>query len=698
MQMRRLFGCFARSLIILALFASGQFAYAATSEVATGPAVEARLISVEDGVAPGTRALSLGLDLQLAEGWKTYWRSPGEVGIPPSIDWAGSENLTTAEMLWPAPKRFTAFGIENFGYQDRVVFPIRVETTTPGAAVNLQAQVNLLVCSEVCVPQDFLLTLDIPAGVGIDQSSADLITAFADRVPLEPATSNIVLESAALSDDATSLIVTARSAVAFTEPDVFPEMGSRFTFGRPDIRLGDNGRSLWAELPILSAADDTPDLQMTITDSDRAVTGAMDLSASVPAPPFTIAAVLPDFAQVLSIVLIAFAGGAILNVMPCVLPVLSIKVSSAIAARGQSDRTLRMGFLFSALGVMVFMWVLALAVLALKAFGVSVGWGLQFQNPVFLTFMFFILAAFSANLFGAFEFTLPADLQTQLADTGKGKGHWGDFSTGAFAALMATPCSAPLLGTALAFALTGRPIDVVAVFTALGVGLALPYFAFALRPGWINLLPRPGRWMIVVKVILGILLFLTALWLLWVLSGVAGQMAALAVLIPTLIVIAIVTMWSKASGRGPWVLLALGLVPTIAASSLAVDDVPQPDTLATSTAWVVFDRGEIPRLVSQGNTVFVDVTADWCLTCKANKALVLDREPVASVLAREDVIAMQADWTQPDPAILRYLESYDRFGIPFNIVYGPNAPEGVLLSELLSTSEVLAAIEQADLD
>ena len=698
MQMRRLLRCFVGHFVVVALLVFAQVASAATSQSAAGPAVEARLISVENGVAPGTRALSLGLDIQLEEGWKTYWRSPGEVGIPPSIDWTGSENLTTAEMLWPAPKRFTAFGIENFGYQDRVVFPIRAEATTAGAPVKLRAQVNLLVCSEVCVPQDFLLTLDIPAGVGIDQSSADLITTFADRVPLDESASDIVLESVSIAADDTSLIVTARSAVAFTDADVFPEMGSRFTFGTPDIRLGDNGRLLWAELPILSVAEEIPQPQLTITDKGRAVTGAIDLSDTPPAPPFTIATALPDFAQVLSIVLIAFLGGAILNVMPCVLPVLSIKVSSAISARGQSNRTLRKGFLFSALGVMVFMWGLALAVLALKAFGVSVGWGLQFQNPVFLTFMFFILAAFSANLFGAFEFTLPADLQTQISDTGSGKGHWGDFSTGAFAALMATPCSAPFLGTALAFALTGRPIDVVAVFTALGVGLALPYFAFALRPGWINLLPKPGKWMIFIKVILGFLLFLTALWLLWVLSGVAGQFAALAVLVPTVIVIVAVTMWSKASGRGPWVFLALGLVPTIAASSLAVDDTQQPDTLSTSTAWVAFERSEIPRLVSQGNTVFVDVTADWCLTCKANKALVLDREPVVTELAREDVIAMQADWTQPDPAILRYLESYDRFGIPFNIVYGPNAPDGVLLSELLSTSEVMAAIEQADID
>ncbi len=174
-----------------------QIAHAATSESVANPAVNARLISAENGVAPGALSLSIGLDIQLGEGWKTYWRSPGEVGIPPSIDWEGSENLKAADILWPAPERFTAFGIENFGYHDRVVLPIRIELLSAGAPLKLKAEVNLLTCSDVCIPQDFLLTLDIPAGVGIDQTSADLITAFADLVPLEGGASDIEIMNAA---------------------------------------------------------------------------------------------------------------------------------------------------------------------------------------------------------------------------------------------------------------------------------------------------------------------------------------------------------------------------------------------------------------------------------------------------------------------------------------------------------------------
>ena len=690
---------FVIKLFVVSLMTLAQIAHAATSESVANPAVNARLISAENGVAPGALSLSIGLDIQLGEGWKTYWRSPGEVGIPPSIDWEGSENLKAADILWPAPERFTAFGIENFGYHDRVVLPIRIELLSAGAPLKLKAEVNLLTCSDVCIPQDFLLTLDIPAGVGIDRTSADLITAFADLVPLEGGASDIEIMNAAFADDDVALVVTARSATAFASPDVFPELGPQFTFGAPDIRLGDGGRLLWARLPILSSFGDKPNLQITITDAKRAVTSSPFILDAVPDPPFVLAAALPGFAQILFITLVAFLGGAILNVMPCVLPVLSIKLSSAISARDQPTKTVRNGFLFSALGVLVFMWVLALGVLALKALGISVGWGLQFQNPIFLTFMFFILAAFSANLFGAFEFTLPTDLQTRLAQSSAQKGYLGDFSTGVFTAVMATPCSAPFLGTAIAFALTGRAIDVMIVFSALGVGLAMPYLAFAVRPDWIKLLPKPGRWMVLLKTFLGIALLITALWLLWVLSGVAGQQSALAVLVVTLVVIAIVIHRSKSLHRGPWVILALGLIPTIAAGALLVDaSVPEGNNPQTSAAWVAFDRREIPRLVSQGNTVFLDVTADWCLTCKANKALVLDREPIATLLGRDDVIPMQANWTRPDPKILRFLEHHNRFGIPFNMVYGPNAPDGILLSELLTTAEVQNAIAQADRD
>jgi len=665
--------------------------HAAQSEPFSNPAVTARLISAEQGVFAGSKSLSLGLDLDLGDGWKAYWRTPGEVGLPPSIDWSGSANLASAEFLWPAPERFSAFGIENFGYHDRVVLPIRATLATAGAPVRLRAQVSLLTCSDICVPQDFLLSLDLAVGTGIDQSSATLITTFAGRVPGDPDPSSIDELTAAFGPEPGSLVVTATSAEPFQKPDVFPEFGDNFTFGKPDIRLSGDRRYLWARLPVLSSAEEVDAIGVTITDVGRAVTGAPRMREEVPEPPFRLVPQTTGIWQLLSFVFLAFAGGLVLNAMPCVLPVLSIKLASVIKAQDHSETTTRTRFLVAALGVMAFMWVLSACVLALQWFGFNVGWGLQFQNPVFLTLMFLVLAVFAGNQFGVFDFALPAGLQVRLASAGARKGYAGDFATGAFAAILATPCSAPFLGTAVAFALTGRPVDVFAIFSALGLGLALPYLAVAARPALVRRLPRPGRWMIVLKVFLGMLLALTAAWILWVLSGVSGPKAAGLVLLLDIALIALLRV------QHHFTLLRAGFVALLAAAPLVVASTLEPERAASvpTANWVAFERREIPRLVSQGKTVFVDVTADWCLTCKANKALVLDREPIASMLQSEGLVAMRADWTRPDPEISRYLESHGRFGIPFDIVYGPGAPEGILLSEILTIPAVTAALDEA---
>lgn len=676
--------------IVACLWAS--LSFAASTDVYENTAISARLISVENGVAPNSGTLSLGLDVQLAEGWKAYWRSPGEVGLPPEISWEGSQNLATAKMLWPAPERFTAFGIENFGYNKRVVLPVQAVLENIGQPADLRARVSLLTCSTVCVPHDFNLRLTIPTGVGVDTASAELISEYARRVPVVPALSDIVIESAIVADDA--LYISARSPSKFVKPDVFPEMGPTFTFGKPDIRTSASGTELWARLPLLARETELPQLQVTLTDGPRAVTAQPEWSDVVPDAPFERVTTLPDVGQILAIAAFAFLGGLLLNVMPCVLPVLSIKLTSVLAHGDRPKNEVRNGFLMSALGILVFMWVLSAGILILKAVGVTVGWGLQFQSPLFLTMMFLVLAVFSANLFGIFDISLPSGWQSRLARSSGRDGYVGDFATGAFGAMLATPCSAPFLGTAVAFALSGRPIDVILVFTALGLGLSLPYLLFAANPGMIRMLPKPGRWMLVVKWILAGLLAGTAIWLLWVLMGVAGVRVAASALIFALLFVLFASIRLQVRFVRPVMLVAIAVVslglPGFLNPPLTNSDVDQN--------WVKFDRSEIPKLVSQGNTIFVDVTADWCLTCKANKTLVLDRMPVVDRLRGDNVVAMQADWTRPNPEISRYLETHNRFGIPFNIVYGPNAPDGIVLSEILTSEAVLSALDAAALD
>lgn len=670
----------ARIMSVIALLMLPVAALAGTSERYDGAALSARLVAVENGVAPEAGSVSAGLVVEMEPGWKTYWRTPGEVGLPPELDWSASDNVQEAELLFPAPTRFTAFDIENFGYGDRVVFPIRIALDRPGQPARLHMQARLLVCEDICIPEDFTLTLALPAGAGIDPDAAAMLADALARVPQEAADTDLTLEAAHLSEDA--LTVALAKPSGFRAPDLFPELGEA-AFGKPEIRLSDTGNRLWARFPALYLPDDRPDLRLTATDSGFAATLPAPLSDTPPAAPE--ARVDPGL---LWTALIAVLGGLILNVMPCVLPVLSIKLVGAVKKAEKGQARVRSGFLLSAAGIISFFWVLGAATYALQSAGHAVGWGLQFQSPVFLTTMIAILVIFAANMAGLFELSLPSALQSRLSVAGGG-GHLGDFATGAFAAVLATPCSAPFLGTAVAYAMSGGALEIAVIFTALGLGLALPYLAISAVPRAVAFLPRPGRWMLGLRMLMGALLALTALWLFFVLWGVAGWPLT-AIVAGLMALILVLLALPRLPGRA-------ALVTATAALAIALPSLsnPAPEAPTAVTRWADFNTGSISAHVAEGKTVFVDVTADWCLTCKANKALVLDRDPVASLLVSDGIVAMQADWTRPDPSISAYLERFNRYGIPFNAVYGPAAPDGIPLPELLSSDAVLTALDQA---
>lgn len=687
------------TLILATLMTPAQ---AATSQAFTSQAVSARLVTATDGVAPGAATLSAGLEVTLKDGWKAYWRSAGEVGIPPAIDWSGSENVGEVQFMWPAPHRFHAFGIENFGYKGEVLFPLSIALKEPGKPARLRARVSMLTCSQVCVPQDFALSLDLGPGGGIDRASAERIAAWAAKVPSDGKTAGIALQAAAVeTGPEPALVVTLRSDQPFRAPDIFPEMSEDTTFAAPDIRLGDGGHLLWARIPFTSFDDAARSVAVTVTDGDRAASlERTALGPQVPRPPYDRAIAGAGLGTLLNMALVALIGGLILNVMPCVLPVLSIKLSSAMKVRAQGAARVRAGFLMSAAGIVAFMWALAGVTLALRQAGLSVGWGIQFQNPVFLAVMAVLVVLFAANMFGLFEITLPQSWTSRLAAASGQPTLTGDFFTGAFAAVLATPCSAPFLGTAVAFALAGRPVDILVIFTAMGVGLALPYFAVAARPGLVASLPRPGRWMTVVKIGLGLALAGTAAWLLWVLAGVGGRELALAV--TAILILAVALLALRLPETGPLRRARGAAVAGLAALAIGAPLLIEPQIAGASRiakgqeiAWIPFDRGDIARRVSQGQIVFLDITADWCITCKANKTLVINRAPVAGILNGGGVVPMQADWTRPDDRIARFLKDHGRYGIPFNAVYGPEAPDGVLLPEVLTSDLVLDALRRA---
>ena len=684
-------------LAILALAVPGTGWAAVGSWVKSGP-VEARLVASVQRVGD-LATVPLGLEVRLEPGWKTYWRTPGDAGFAPRLDWSGSTNLKGAELLYPAPHRFTVLGFETAGYDAEVLFPIAATPAEPGKPLDLALKAEVLVCSTICVPETVALSLSIPEGPAAPGPSANDIARAQSLVPGDGRASGLTVAAVRGQGAALEVEVTARDPMV--APDVFVETDPPLTFAAPKSRFLDGDRRVILRM---DATDPPPGLNLagramtlTVVDGNRSVetpaTAAAGLSGGSGRAPGGLFAMLG----------VALLGGLILNLMPCVLPVLSLKLLSIVQHGGRAPAAVRAGFLASAAGILTSFLILAGALVAVKAAGGAVGWGIQFQQPLFLVFMVVLVTLFAANLWGLFELPLPRAIADRMGgpvgEGPEGRGLGGQFATGAFATLLATPCSAPFLGTAVGFALAGGALEVFAIFAALGVGLALPYLLIAAFPRAARLLPRPGRWMVALRRVLGGALALTALWLLSVLVVQVGEVPALAVAVLMGGLVAALWLGRRMAGSAGWASALAGLLAVIAFAVPAVfgpsaGAVPVAESAAAR--WAPFDEAAIREQVAAGRTVFVDVTADWCITCQANKKLVLNRGAVAPRL--EDagtVTAMRADWTRPDEAIARYLARHGRYGIPFNIVYGPAAPEGIALPELLTESAVLDALDRA---
>jgi suppressor for copper-sensitivity B len=620
----------------------------------------ARLVTAVNG-AGDLKTLPAGLDITLKSGWKTYWRSPGDAGFPPELKFDGSENVASAELQYPTPHRFELFGLQTFGYKEQVVYPITVTPERPGEAVKLRAHLRYLVCEQVCIPYDADLALDIPAGPASPSDQAPLINRFQAMVPGDGKSAGLQLDGVHV-DSGQKLVVNAVSdGQNFAAPDLIIEGSNALLFGKPDVALSDDKRRATLTLPIERSGDTSNptsgDLTLTLTDGERGLEAKMTLPSLAPGTVLSASNGVPTPVEtpaspLLLILGIALLGGLILNVMPCVLPVLVLKLTSVLQHGGGEGEHVRMSFLATAAGIVSAFLVLAASLVGLKLAGHEIGWGIQFQQPVFLAILATVCLVFAANLWGLFEVPLPAmagDLALAADQRARNHKVLGAFLTGVFATVLATPCSAPFVGTAIGFALSRGGAEIFAIFLAMSIGLALPYLAVAAAPHLAVMLPRPGRWMVWLRKLLGISMAATALWLGWILAGQVGLLHA--------------TPANQAQGE--------------------------------AVHWQNFDQAAIPGLVAQGKTVFVDVTADWCLTCKANKTLVIDRPPVSTSLNQANVVPMVADWSKPDAAISRYLTHFGRYGIPLNVVYGPKAPEGIVLPELLTSDAVEQAIRQA---
>ncbi|MHA1538725.1 MAG: protein-disulfide reductase DsbD family protein [Alphaproteobacteria bacterium] len=696
------------ALVVLAggLLAASASARASASDWSRTEQTKVRLIAAAARVG-GARTLRLGLEFKMKPGWKIYWRSPGDAGFPPRIDWSGSTNLGNASIAWPAPQRFTVLGFNTSGYKKEVVLPLTVSLSEPGKPARLRATVDYLTCAEICIPYTAKLALDLPAGPAQNSAFAYRIERYRARVPTAEAIAGIVVERIEAREGASSgqLFVTARTAKPFRKPDIFVEGPKLVEFGPPKVTLLEGGRRVRLVVPVRKVGEQAPRivgsvLILTIVDGARAI----EKTASVEPANVLVGGPAGGTgpAGFWTILFFALLGGLILNLMPCVLPVLSLKLVSVVGHGGAERSDVRRRFLITAGGIFSAFMVLAAAMVGLKSTGAAIGWGIQFQQSWFLVAMAVVVTLFAANIWGLFAFRLPGALaDAALAaggEAGKPASLRGEFMSGAFATLLATPCSAPFLGTAIGFALSRGPGEIFAVFAALAIGLAIPYFVVAALPGLATRMPKPGRWMVWLRAALGFALAATAVWLLSVLAVQRSPAAAWTIGVLLLAVLA--SLWMRARAHGGWRRAATAAAAAVALAGFAVPGLLPPSASSRVEArakgnWRAFERAEIARLVKSGKTVFVDVTAEWCITCLANKRLVLNRQPIARLLDGKRIIPMVADWTRPDARISRYLASYGRYGIPFNIVYGPNAPEGILLPELLSKSAVLAALAKA---
>ncbi len=635
-----------------------------------------RLMSAATAVGD-EKTLLLGLHWRMSKNWKIYWRAPGDAGFPPKPDWEGSENLENAEILWPAPERFSVLGIDTIGYKDEALLPVRATIRNPGQALKIRAVVDYLTCDDICVPYTAELALDIPAGPVATSPDAHLIGQWVGRVPGDGTAHGLAIEGAWATDKI--LTVTAKAQPSFKAPDLFVEGTPDMLFGPPRVELRVGGARAVVTVSIDEGKVAGQPLIFTLVDGARSAERKLDAQAG--SPP-TSQGETP-FAAILAL---AVLGGLILNLMPCVLPVLSIKLLGVVGHGGGDKRLVRLSFVASAGGIIGSFLALAGALAGLKAAGALVGWGIQFQHSWFLAALILVVVLFACNLWGFFEVRLPM----WVSDVGEHASHvhglGGHFLQGALATLLATPCSAPFLGTAVGFALARGTGEILAVFAALGLGLALPYLLVAAFPGMATRLPKPGMWMVRLRQVMGVALAGTALWLLSVLAVQAGANAGLAV--AALAVALCVVLYFKQV----WAAIA---VAALMIAAPAVTEGTGGGSEAKSDFWKPFDQAAIPALVADGKVVFVDVTAEWCITCQVNKAVVLSRGEVAKRLSGDGVVAMQADWTRPDEAIARYLASFGRYGIPFDAVYGPAAPDGRPLPELLTEGVVMEALDAA---
>ena len=666
------------SIILFTFYFNTSFAL--SSEWAVGETSKLRLISPYS--QNSSKNITIGLEYQMQPGWKTYWKSPGDGGFAQNISWENSSNISDVKILWPTPIKFEILGLTSLGYQDNVTFPLEIEIENEFQDISLDLHVNYLICKEICIPGDARIFLDIPAGekkindnyFDVEQALSKLPEKDFSRTYLKNINAN-VLEGVNLS----TIQLQIESEKIFFNPEIFLHTPFGLPVVQHTISYSANNKLITAEFDFnkkLISEDSFP-LEVVLKDVNHNFEHLLSAQITKDISNSTMNTFI-------FYILISLLAGLILNVMPCVFPILSIKLMSVFTV---DQGTARVSFLTVALGIVSSFFLLGICFLVLQYFNFSIAWGMQFQKPYFLIFITLIIFLFMMNMFGQFQINLPQRF-SNIAFVGVGnKSFFKDFFNGFFATLMATPCSAPFVGTAITAAFTQNYITGMSIFLFMGIGMASPYLLIALFPKLVNFLPKPGIWMIYVKYFLGLLLLATVVWL----SNILLNFFNIYFLVISLFVLIVITYRRKFPLFKNTITIA-SIIFIFFSTSLQIFQ--QHSSSAEEKDWVSFFTVDIDQLVAQDKIIFLDITADWCATCQFNKINVLNSDTIIKQFKDNNVTLIRADWTKPNERVNLFLEKYDRFGIPFNAFFSKKFPDGILLSELLSEKEIVNAINK----
>jgi thiol:disulfide interchange protein DsbD len=699
--------------IIANLLAALGLAFALAAPVAAQPAdaghLTAELVPQTRGVAPG-QTVYVALRQKIDKGWHTYWRNPGDSGEATRIVWTLPAGWTAGDIVWPTPSLQPTGPLMNYGYGGEVLLPVPVTAPAdarPGRTVVLKAAAAFLVCQEICIPQDAALQIALPVTATPPAQDSKWGPRIARVLAAAPRPAGL---AATFSPKGSGVALAVTGAPLkgrdFAAAYFFPYDGAAVDHAQPQaIERGPQGLTLTL----------APGAAFKTGAGPRTLAGVLSLgdvayevfAAPGPAPPGASGLGPPpprSAARGLGLPLaltFAVLGGLILNLMPCVFPVLAMKAASLAGHAHERAAARAQGLAFGA-GVLATFAALAVALIALQSAGAAAGWGFQLQSPPVVAALSLLMLAVALNLSGVFE--VGASLQGAGSGLAARGGLVGAFFTGALAVVVAAPCTAPFMAPAIGWALTQSPPAALAVFLALGVGFAAPFVAAAFTPGLLSRLPRPGPWMEILRRALAFPMYGAAAWLAWVLTLQAGA-GALARILAVAIVLALAAwlagLAQRRAGLGrPARGLAAAAAVLVCAVAAAAVWPPYPQAVAAqegsaATPQEAYTPARLAALRAEGRAVFVDYTAAWCVTCQVNEKVVLSRAAVAEAFRRTGAVYLKADWTRKDAVIAADLARHGRAGVPLYLVYAARGGDAVVLPQILTEGRVIRALETA---